>query len=216
MSSNSTKDFLDWLSGRLTKPLPGFDAQSKMIIKSEAAKRAAIPPDARESAVLLLLYPLGNELYTTMIERSKDGGVHSGQIAFPGGKREETDADLVATAVREANEEVNFDDRGTALLGFLSPIYIPVSYFKVQAVVMASRYPPELAASEWEVASILQVSLGRLFEQKITTSVRPSLNPALTWKVPAYKTDQGHIVWGATAMILSELEALWNEWLISH
>ncbi|WP_051292759.1 NUDIX hydrolase [Olivibacter sitiensis] len=214
MTFNDSEKFIAWLSCRLNKPLPGFEAQSKMIIKSEASKRANIPKEARESAVMLLLYPQGGELFTTMIERSSDGGVHSGQIAFPGGKREESDADLIATALREANEEVNFKREQAELLGFLSPIYIPVSYFKVQTVVMASGEAPELRASEWEVASILEVPLLRLFEHKVITSVQPSLNPTLKWKVPAYQTEGGHIIWGATAMILSELEALWREWLI--
>lgn len=206
------QDFNGWLIQRLAKPLPGFEAQSKMIINQEARKRMVIPVDARESAVLILLYPMEDGLYTTMIERSTYAGVHSGQIAFPGGKREASDADLVATALREAREEVNFNDAGSSLLGFLSPVYIPVSYFMVQAVVMFSHHAPVLRASEWEVASILNVPLFQLFERKVTTSVQPSINPSVKWQVPAYETEQGHIIWGATAMILSELEALWLEW----
>lgn len=188
------------------KGLPGYDAQKRMMgqFRPEAAKA---PESAKQSGVLVLCYPYQEKVRTVLIERSADGGVHSGQIALPGGKMENTDTDIVATALREAKEEINLNATSVNVIGQLSSLYIPVSNFVVHPVLAISEEIPVLKASDYEVAAIWQPSLIDLFEAKSTVSVRPK-GITIDMKVQAYLMEQERFVWGATAMILSELEAM--------
>lgn len=166
------------------------------------------PGGARQSGVLLLLFPKSGRLHLVLIERSRDGGVHSGQIAFPGGKREPFDRDIIATALREAREEVSLDVRRLAVLGNLSPLYIPVSNFLVHPVVAYAERPPLLEPSPLEVTRIYTPSLATVFGSKdmVRLPLRGSRPENLP--MPAYRLEGEGVIWGATAMILSELEYL--------
>lgn len=170
------------------------------------------PAHARQSGVLLLLYPQQEQVHLVLIERSADGGVHSGQIALPGGRSEEADADIAATALREANEEVALDPKSVTVLGQLSSLYIPVSNFEVHPVLGVCREVPMLSRSDAEVAQILQMPVGRIFSQKEKVSVPLSGLPDLKIKAIAYLLPGNRYIWGATAMILSELEYLLADW----
>lgn len=196
----------------LTRPLPGRTAQELMTGRV-LPMPDAVPEDARASGVLLLLFPKGDEVCLLFIRRTEDGQAHSGQISFPGGKQEPTDADLRVTALREANEEAGILSEDVDLLGTLTPLYIPISNFMVYPVVGYSLRPPVYQLSEQEVAAVLEIPLRLLFnaEHKIITTVRPSSRPQMQLTVPAYRLPDGSIVWGATAMILSELEVLWQD-----
>ncbi len=160
---------------------------------------------------MLLLYPEGDDIKLVLIERTDDGGVHGGQIALPGGRKEDYDIDIVATALREANEEVNLDAATVTVLGQLSSLYIPVSNFEVHPVIVVSDSLPELRPSEAEVARILHVSLQRIFSDKDNVEVHPSGMPNMTIRTLAYMMNDTKFIWGATAMILSELESIWEE-----
>jgi 8-oxo-dGTP pyrophosphatase MutT (NUDIX family) len=170
------------------------------------------PPDARPSGVLSLLFPdeQHTDLKLLLIRRVSDGTAHSGQISFPGGKHERTDADLRATALREAQEEVGLPAADVQILGALSPLYIPVSNFMVYPFVGFATARPSYLLSEREVAAVIEAPLSRLLhpQNKIITQVRPAAMPGLSLTVPAYHLDADAFVWGATAMIISELEAL--------
>lgn len=202
--------FTEWLKGRLGQPLPGYDAQRKMMNINRPDVKAA-PADARESGVLLLLYPEGNDVCLVLIERSADGGVHSGQIALPGGRKEDTDDSLVATALREAAEEVALNAHAAEVIGLLSCLYIPVSNFKVQPVIAIAAEDPKLIPSEAEVARIIRMPLAAVFARKEMVDVQAS-GLHLMIRTIAYMMDDGQFIWGATAMILSELETLVEEW----
>ena len=203
--------FKDWLQQRLRLPLPGFEAQKKMM-NLNRPRITIIPENARESGVLILLYPDQGEINTVLIERTKDGGVHSGQIALPGGRRELSDADINATALREANEEITLDPRHVTVLGNLTDLYIPVSNFKVQPVIAYSETRPKLIASDSEVAKIIYISLTHLFSSKDEVDVTASGTVSFKIHTMAYMLTPPAILWGATAMILSELESLWEEY----
>lgn len=169
------------------------------------------PPHARKSGVLLLLYPDNGDLRLVLIERSADGGVHSGQIALPGGRKEDTDTTIIDTALREAAEEVALNANKVTVLGKLSCLYIPVSNFEVTPVIAYAAEEPKLIASEAEVAGILHLPLSTLFSRKEMVDVQASgLN--LIIHTIAYMMDDVRFIWGATAMILSELEAIVAEW----
>ncbi|MGB0424803.1 MAG: NUDIX hydrolase, partial [Flavobacteriales bacterium] len=118
------------------------------------------PPEGmREGAVLLLLYPKGENWSTVLIKRTKYEGVHSAQIALPGGKREAGDADMSDTALREAWEEVGVPLKEVSLLGNLSDVYIPPSNFLVSAYVGVVKSRPGFVAQESEVAEILEMDI---------------------------------------------------------
>ncbi|WP_118950972.1 NUDIX hydrolase [Taibaiella helva] len=204
------KGFIPWLQERLAWPLPGYEAQKRMMNVNRPDGHEA-PSHARKSGVLLLLYPDGSDLRLVLIERSADGGVHSGQIALPGGRKEDTDATIIDTALREAAEEVALNANKVTVMGQLSCLYIPVSNFEVTPVLAFMEEEPKLIASEAEVARILRLPLSSLFSRKEMVDVKASgLNIVI--HTIAYMMDDVQFIWGATAMILSELEAIVEEW----
>jgi 8-oxo-dGTP pyrophosphatase MutT (NUDIX family) len=204
-------EFVAWMETRLQQELPGFEAQKRMM-NINRPYVSVTPETARQSGVLILLYPEMQAVNIVLIERSKDGGVHSGQIALPGGKKEDSDPDIVATALREAQEEVSLDPAGVQVIGQLTPLYIPVSNFIVHPVVGVCSREPALLPSEWEVARILKLSLADAFGRKETVHAQASGFPGLTIQTLAYLMSDESYIWGATAMILSELESIWEEW----
>jgi len=201
--------FTEWLKQRLQQPLPGYEAQRKMMNVNRPRVQQA-PPGARQSGVLLLLYPDRGQARMVLIERSADGGVHSGQIALPGGKKEDTDDSIVTTALREAAEEVALNAHQVEVIGQLTPLYIPVSNFIVNPVIAVTGEEPKLIPSEAEVADILKLPLPALFSVKEMVEVKAS-GLDLTIRTIAYMLEDRRFIWGATAMILSELETLLEE-----
>lgn len=195
----------------LQQSLPGIAAQQRMAARVVPGPDA-VPPHARPSAVLSLLYPHEGELSLLFIRRTEDGHAHSGQISFPGGKQELSDADLRATALREAQEEVGVMSPDVQLLGALTQLYIPVSNFQVFPFVGFAAQRPVYHINKHEVDEIIEVPLSRLFlpEHKVVTHIRPASRPGLILKAPAYIPAENQVIWGATAMILSELEAVFE------
>ena len=86
----------------------------------------------KASAVAIVIYQDMNDYRFILIQRTEYEGKHSGQISFPGGKKDETDLDFEHTARRECLEEIGIDLEDSTLLGKLSPVYIPVSGFLVE------------------------------------------------------------------------------------
>jgi 8-oxo-dGTP pyrophosphatase MutT (NUDIX family) len=203
------KEQIEKLRNRLQEPLPGFTAHEKMASRLRPVTME-VPDNARPSSVLSLLFPKEDELHLLLIKRVADGKAHSGQISFPGGKQDPTDADLRVTALREANEEVGIMSEDVDILGALTPLYIPVSNFHVYPFVAFCNKQLEYNISKNEVAQVLEVPVKELLipERKIVTDVvSPGIN--LTIKnAKAYRLDSGTIIWGATAMMIAELEEI--------
>jgi len=196
-----------WLEDRLKHPLPGREAHERMLGRVRSLP-LEVPADARPSAVLSLLFPVENETHLLLIRRTEDGRPHSGQISFPGGKQDPTDASLRATALREAQEEVGIISSEVQIMGALTPLYIPVSNFMVYPFVAFAAYKPEYNLSRSEVAEVIEAPL-QLFlsaDTKTRTRVTSPADKNFAAEVNAYQLKNGAIVWGATAMILSELE----------
>ncbi len=203
---------IDKLRSRLRQPLPGFKAQERMMGRVLPMPRS-IPANARLSAVLCLVFPLENELHILLMKRMEDNTAHSGQVSFPGGRFEETDTDLSFTALREAYEEVGVPPSEVELIGALTSLYIPVSNFNVFPFIGFVSSRPAYDLSQQEVSYVLEVPVSELFhhERKTVTDVISPAKPETIRNVNAYRLADGTIIWGATAMILSEIEAVMEE-----
>ncbi|GAB4427406.1 MAG: CoA pyrophosphatase [Bacteroidia bacterium] len=190
------------LRDRLAQPLPGSAAQFEMA-SSIGRLLQAYREDHRESGVLALLYPVGGLPHVALMKRSEDGHMHSGQISFPGGRREEVDADIVATALREAEEEMAIPAADVQVLGRLSRLYLPPSNFMIYPVVGYLPYRPAFVPDPKEVAAVIEAPLHMLLAPS-TYGLREVQVMSQRLEVPAFVVH-GHIVWGATAMMLNEL-----------
>ncbi len=159
---------------------------------------------AKQSSVLILLYPFQNSIYSVLMERTSYNGVHSGQISFPGGSWEKKDNSFQETALREANEEVGILPNDVEVIGQLSDMYIPPSNFLVHPFVGFSNKKPQLFPEASEVAQIIEADLETIFHHSDFREMELEVRGEKII-TPYYNID-GHVVWGATAMMLSELK----------
>lgn len=165
---------------------------------------------ARMGGVLIALYPDNGSIRTVLMKRPDYVGAHSGQVSFPGGKKEPDDPDIIATALREAQEEVAIVPQDVRVLGQLSELYIPASNFLVHPVIGVLEGIPQLVPDAIEVECILLPDLAHFFRSDILGEKYIPVRDNLTVKAPYYDVE-GHTVWGATAMILSEFTQVLRE-----
>lgn len=186
-------------------PLPGRPAQLLM-----APKPRRFEPEPgvlpRPAAVLLSLFAQSGQIHIILIKRKLELHHHAGEISFPGGITEQQDADAIQTALREAHEEIGLAPETVEVLGLLTPLYIQPSQNMVQPVVGWLKHPPRLTPNPAEVALILQPPL-MLFLQADTLQWQTQRRNGQTITIPGYQVGSEY-VWGATAMILSELLSL--------
>jgi len=161
----------------------------------------------KPSSILILLYPENDILKTVLIQRHSYNGVHSGQISFPGGQREESDTDKIETALREASEEVGINPDKVKILGMLTNLYIAPSNYCVTPVVGFTDKLPEFVLQASEVKGIIQTPLFDFVKKETKKSKIMKLANGMVIDTPYYDI-QGNVVWGATAMIISELETV--------
>lgn len=184
----------------------GLEAQMGMAPSGREHMKPDPENPPRQSAVLILIYPkVGEGLHLVLTKRTDHLRGHSGQVSFPGGSRDEDDHSYEHTALREACEEIGLCEQSRVnLVGRLSTMWIPPSNFEVVPVVATMQFEPELKASPSEVAQILYMPLKSLFDEKTKKTTQMTFRD-MVFDVPYYDV-QGHIVWGATAGMLSELE----------
>jgi len=191
--------------------LPGEAVQHKMapIERIQELKRIAIEKQtARKAGVMALFYPSQNlETNLILILRKTYKGVHSAQVGFPGGKFEMEDASLKDTALRETEEEVGVSRNSVSVIKELTEIYIPPSDFFVQPYLGITTATPKFIAQEDEVEALIEVKLNHFMDDKILVTKSLSTSYATNIEVPAFLLN-GHVVWGATAMMLSEVREL--------
>lgn len=206
--------FIEQLSTDLRQPLPGMDAQYRMAPRPRSGGRLPYdqaPTDARHSGVLILFYPHVDEagknvVHLPLILRPTYDGVHSGQVAFPGGGWEDGDADIVATALREAEEEIGIPRAQVHVLGALTPLYIYVSNHLVHPTVAWIDHEPRFTPDPFEVAMVLEMPLHTFLDPTNVRTEQWQLRDRAA-EVPFFYI-QKQTVWGATAMMLSELITL--------
>ena len=158
--------------------------------------------NARKASVLLCFYEHKDELYLTLIKRTTYDGPHSGQISFPGGKPVSLDSSLWDTAKREFKEELGVDLSSASPLLTLSRVYIPPSNFLVTPFVAVVKKKPFFHLDSREVALKIDISLYELIHLKIKQC--PILEGNHKGVVVPCYVYEGHMIWGATAMVLSE------------
>ena len=203
--------FIDHLERQLQLPLPGLEAQFRMAHVTRQSYQGEPPADAKPAGVLALFYPNPRDhWHLVLIEREsrnpKDR--HRGQISFPGGQFDPTDASLAQTALREAEEEIGVCAASIRLLGQLTPLYIPVSNFHVYPFVGVTECRPTFQIQPEEVKSILEVPFQHFTSPGIAGRTTIFLADNLQIPNVPFFDVQGKAVWGATAMILSELLAI--------
>lgn len=165
------------------------------------------PPEGvspRQAGVLILIYPDSDGLHLILTRRSDALRGHTGQISFPGGRRDPQDANFTETALRETCEELGVCDDEIRVLGMLSTIYIPPSNFEVFPTVATTPIEPLYTPNPAEVAEVFTLLLDDLLDDHLKEQEEWDFQGA---RVPiAFYRVNGHKVWGATAVILSELE----------
>ena len=149
----------------------------------------------------------GGDARLVLTERVDRGGHHSGEVSFPGGRAETEDADLIATALREAREEValDVDQAGVRVLGMLPVQWIPVSNYAVTPVVAVADRRPLLRAQPTEVATILEPPLAAFLPEAELRVVEREIR-GWSLRYAGYPIDGLH-VWGMTAFVLGGLGA---------
>jgi len=203
------KEFIEQLALQLNKPLPGEKAQLLMgsDIRMKEFKFMPMSESTRKSGVMILLYPHDNTIYSVLILRPTYNGTHSGQVAFPGGKYEETDGDLETTALRETSEEIGIDISKVNVLGKLTRLYIPPSNFEVFPLLGYVNKRPFFKPDPKEVKEIIEYPLSILLKAKTIKNKEFNVRDNITFTAP-YFDIYGNVVWGATAMMLSEFREI--------
>ncbi len=205
MNSKHTPEFILKIQQRLQQPLPGEEAQYRMAPtyrpRMSAAQIHAMNP--RIGGVLMLLYENNNEWHTVFTQRRKYEGVHSGQMSFPGGKKEPQDKSIVETALRETEEEIGVASSSVEVIGRLTELYIPPSNFLVHPVVAHWQGEKIFKPQEREVQEIVEIPLSFFCDEKNVCLTEINLQQGLKTEVPAFVYGE-HVIWGATAIMLSE------------
>jgi len=201
------QDFLQYVPNIIPVELPAEAAHIKMAPKerTEALKNLDLKAvNPRIAAVMMLFYPKNKQTNLVLIVRNAYNGVHSSQIAFPGGKYETFDISYEATALRETQEEVGILSEKIEVIKEFSPMYIPPSNFLVHPFLGISQEELSFNPDAREVAGIIELPLSVFLDDEIIFEATLSTSYGSNILVPAFNI-QNHIVWGATAMILSEL-----------
>jgi len=186
-----------------SKQLPGMASHQKMM----PSNRQTIADDRKKNtlraAVLVPIYKENDDYHIVFIKRTRYEGAHSNQVSFPGGKCEPSDKNLISTALREANEEIGLLPDKVDVICQLSEVHIPVSNHLVTPYVGILTEKPVFKTSDKEVQYVIVTTLSHLKNPEIIKSSSMQLNRGLV-DVPYFDVD-GEMIWGATAMMLSEL-----------
>lgn len=187
----------------------GLEAQFKLAPKFRAqySKNLVTQKNPKKAAVVALFYPNAKgETSFLLTLRASYNGTHSAQISFPGGKFEKSDTSLKQTAIREANEEVGVEKNDIGIFKQMTNVYIPPSNFLVTPFLGLLKYEPIFTINN-EVEKIITISLKDLLKETSISKTMVTTSYAKNVQVPCFVLNN-YTVWGATAMMLSEIRAL--------
>ncbi|MGA2405515.1 MAG: CoA pyrophosphatase [Bacteroidales bacterium] len=198
-------DFANRLKNEILKGLPGTEIQWQMASSDRMVRNFPRVPgkNAGVAAVLILLFPENGSVHTVFMQRPDYNGVHSGQISFPGGKKEPTDENIIQTAIREANEETGVDPEKISIIGTLTPLFIPISNMIVTPVIGWVNEKPVFNHQPEEVVFLIDADLKILLDPSIIKTKPFEIRGEMI--EVKYFDYEANRIWGATAMILYEL-----------
>jgi 8-oxo-dGTP pyrophosphatase MutT (NUDIX family) len=207
------QEFLQFVPKIIDVTLPAFRAHVKMapinrmedLMNMDFSKK-----NPRIAAVLMLFYPKNDQTHLVLILRNAYEGIHSAQVGFPGGKYEQEDEDLTFTALRETHEEIGINPKTIEIVKSFTKLYIPPSNFLVHPFLGISKEELIFGADPVEVAAVIELPLSVFLSENTVVNSDVITSYSSSSVVPAFKI-QDHIVWGATAMILSELKEVLKE-----
>ncbi|MEO8235842.1 MAG: CoA pyrophosphatase [Flavobacterium sp.] len=203
-------DFLKYVPKIAKESLPATTAHAKMIPPERIELLnnqdfSQITP--KKAAVLMLLYPKNRVTHLALIVRNSYPGIHASQIAFPGGKVEDFDLSLSHTALRETHEEIGVAAKKVTVIKAFTGVYIPPSNFLVSPFLGFCEEELSFTLSPDEVDEVIELPLYQFLDDKIVITVNMSTSYASNIQVPAFQINE-HLVWGATAMMMSELKEI--------
>jgi len=199
---------IDELKLKFQQPLPGTTSQLKMAPEHRAFELLEgdkMLSFAKQSAVMILLFPENGQLKTVFIKRSESDGFHSGQIAFPGGQFEKTDKNFQATALRETFEEIGVEPTKIEIIGQLTDLYIPPSNFLVKVFVGYCSEKSDYTLDKNEVQSIIEINIEDFYRENVIFEKEFVSSAKNIKRLAPYFSLNNIEIWGATAMIVSEL-----------
>ncbi|WP_420553191.1 NUDIX hydrolase [Tenacibaculum aiptasiae] len=202
-------DFINQIEELQNKPLGGLTSQFKLApkLRTQFSQELIDSKNPRKAAVLALFYPDdNNQTRFLLTERASYNGTHSAQVSFPGGKIEKNDKNLQETALRETFEEVGIVSNTIRVIRQLSDSYIPPSNFLVTPFLGLLSEKPKFTPNN-EVANLIEVLTSDLLNDDNLTSKEMETSYMKNIDVPCFKLND-YIVWGATAMMLSEIKDL--------
>lgn len=198
----------EYFQNQLATPNPArVQMRQEMMYTGRNGMIQKEPETWKESAVLMILWEKNAEWHTLLMQRNLYEGAHSGQISFPGGRKEKEDFTLWDTALRETTEETGISASSLTFLGALSPLHIPVSGFYVHPFVAFHQGPPSLNPDPREVHHVLEVPLTSLWHPSVKTKQNLKVRTLELTDVPGYGWKD-YFIWGATAIMLREAEFL--------
>lgn len=200
--------FIKFVEPITSTPLTGTSSHKKMVPKNrvfELSNEEYIAKKTKQAAVLMLIYPKNSLAHIALIQRNEYEGVHSSQIAFPGGKYEETDLNLQETALRETFEEIGIPSEQVKIIRQFSKVYIQPSNFLVYPFLGFAEHTLNFFPDPNEVSQIIEMPISMLLDDKNLVTKTITTSYAFNITVPTFQFFN-HTVWGATAMMLSELK----------
>jgi 8-oxo-dGTP pyrophosphatase MutT (NUDIX family) len=200
--------FLEYVPKILEATLPAKEAHYKLAPQYRIGDMERLELQSKNpklAAVMMLFYPKNDATHLVLIVRNSYEGVHSAQIGFPGGKFEPKDKTYEITALRETFEEIGIHPESIEILRQFTRLYIPPSDFLVYPFFGICRNELLFRPDASEVAAVIEIPLAVFLDEEVMVNVQISTSYANYIMVPAFKIEE-HIVWGATAMMLSELK----------
>jgi len=196
------------LKEALQKKLPGEDAHRLML----PLGRDLYPEEGKgniiQSSVLLILFPDNDMIHICLIKRPAGMRHHAGQIAFPGGRFEPSDNNLIQTALRESFEEIGVHADQLEIIGALTPIYVQVSNFAINPFIGWCKARPFFKTEQGEVDELFIIPIEKLLHPQ-TPQTKEVITSRGNFNAPGYVINT-LFIWGATAMILSEFNQIYR------
>ena len=200
-----------YLEDRLAQELPGDNAHQQMMAQP-IGQRFKMEYDSppKKGAVMIALYPDEGKIYFPLMQRPPYEGIHGGQVSLPGGKMEEADEDLIETAIRETYEEIGVKISDDEIIGSLSDLNVTASNFIVKPVVSILQRKPDFVKDPREVEAIFKAEVQHLIHPETLQETELTVAQEVRLKAPFFDIEE-RVVWGATAMILSEFVEILKE-----